>query len=317
MKSSKLLLIFAGLICFFIFTSETFQTSDLKGIEGTYGILDSSGKLANTGAPGENTCSQLNCHGGGGGSLQVGGLAVNAGPGSITLNANPAFVGNTYVPNQVYTITITVAETGKNLYGFGCEFLDNSGSTNTLTNNSVGLITITNSLTTRKGQPFGTGRVCATHQPHGGSALNAANFIFKWTAPASGTVNVYYDGTASNHDNVANGADNVYAHTIQLTVYIPPPPNSIIENLWVNNLKIFPNPVKNDLNVSYSSFQATNVEAKIIDVNGKLILKAFSKNIEPGDHNERIDVSGISAGVYFLVLKGDQFRKTQKILIAD
>src|ERR1035437_6964799 len=88
------------------------------------------GQASSTGSPGElGTCSRSGCHGAGNG-----GLADNAGPGSVTITSNPAMAGgNQYVAGQTYTMTVTVAETAKPRFGFACEILDNSGSTNTHT----------------------------------------------------------------------------------------------------------------------------------------------------------------------------------------
>ncbi len=301
MKTSKLFLTLSAIICFILFSSETLD------------ILDSNGKLANAGSPGEFTCSSAGCHGSG----SAGGLANNAGPGSVTLTSSPAFVGNTYVPGQVYSITIVVSETGKSLFGFSCECVDNTGSTNTAVNNAVGLITITNSLTTRKGQPFGTGRLCVTHQPNGGAVANTASFSFNWTAPASGTVNVYYDATAVNSNSLADGADNVYAHNFKLTVYVAPPPNSIVENSLISDVKIFPIPAKNNLTISFNSTTDSPITASIVDLSGKNIIKLFSKNVSSGNYKETIDVSELPNGLYFLILKGNDFTKTEKIIIAN
>ncbi len=304
MKISRLFITITGIACFIVLTSET------------TGVLDSSGKLGNAGGPGEQTCSNTGCHGSGNGSGTSGGLANNAGPGSITLTAVPAFVGNTYVPNQVYSITVSVSETGKNKFGFSCEFLDNSGNTNPSVNNSVGLVTITNSVTTRKGQPFGTARVYATHQTNGGAVANSANFTFNWTAPASGTVNVYYDGAAVNNDALANALDNVYAHNFQLAV-ASGTATSIIENSKLSDVKIFPNPAKNILNLSYSIERDIHIDAKIVDISGKVIINAFSKNSTKGLQNETINISNLQSGLYFLILKGEGFIVTEKIIIAN
>ncbi len=301
MKTSRLFITITGIACFIVLTSET------------TGILDSSGKFGNAGGPGEQTCSSTGCHGSGNGSGSSGGLANNAGPGSITLTSVPAFVGNTYVPNQVYTITINVAETGKNKFGFSCEFLDNSGNTNPSVNNSVGLVTITNSVTTRKGQPFGTARMYITHQTNGGAIANSANFIFNWTAPASGTINAYYDGTAVNNDALANALDNVYAHNFQL---VPAGPLGIEVISKMQNLKIISNPTKDILKYSFNVSEEIDIESKLVDLSGKKVVESKTQNYK-GNIIESIDISTVQSGLYFLILKGQGFVKTEKIIIIN
>lgn len=301
MKTSKLRITLIGAICFIILTSETTK------------ILDSNGKLGNAGGPGESTCSSAGCHGSGNGSSSSGGLVDNAGTGSITLTSIPAISSNVYIPNQVYQITITVAETGKSKFGFSCEFLDNSENINPSVNNSFGLVTIANTLTTRKVQPFGTGRVYATHQTNGGAFANSATFTFNWTAPASGIVNIYYDGTAVNNDVLSNAADNVYAHSIQLNLA----PTSIKENTKINNIKFVQNPAKNNLNFSFNVEDDLNIETKIVDISSKIMIAGFSKNYIAGKQQESIDISNLQNGLYFLIIKGVGFIKTEKIIVAN
>jgi len=100
-------------------------------------------------------------------------------------------------------------------------------------------------------------------------------------------------------DNVNQGAiatytfDDVYAnHTISASFT-----TGINENNYENNLFIYPNPVKEILNVKLnSSFE--NVE--ICNLLGQIIYT--SQIIDT--HNFSIDVSGLKQGIYFIRLKG-------------
>lgn len=275
-------------------------------------IVDSTGKLGNSGGPGENTCSQSGCHGAGNGSSSTGGLADNAGPGSITLTSTPALTGNQYVPNTTYHITITVSETGKNLFGFDFEALNNNGSTNTSVNNSVGTVTITDATHTRKGQPFGTGRVTVTHQANGGASANTASFNFDWTAPATGTVNVYYDGNAVNGDGSANAQDNVYAKSMQL---IPAAATGIanIKNNFV--VETFPNPVTDMFSIRFNSDRTQNVEVQLFSLDGKLIKNLINKKVAAGIFTESFSNEDMSRGLYLLRINLEGNVQTQRLLV--
>ncbi|MGZ4035284.1 MAG: choice-of-anchor V domain-containing protein, partial [Bacteroidia bacterium] len=172
---------------------------------------NANGTSSSTGAPGEpHTCSQAGCHGAGDGSSSTGGLADNAGPGGIVISSVPAFIGGTqYTPGTTYHMTITINETGKLIFGMDAEILDNSGATDTHINNAIGTYTLTDPAHTRFAQAFGTGRKCVTHVTDGGLSTNTASFIFDWTAPATGVVNIYTSAVAANHDNLPNANDNV------------------------------------------------------------------------------------------------------------
>jgi hypothetical protein len=282
----------------------------------TLNMVDTNGKLGNTGTPGEFTCSQATCHGAGNGSSTTGGLPDNGGPGSITLTSIPAFVGgNQYVPNTTYSITITVSQHGIGHFGFGFEALNNSGSTNTSINNAVGTITITDPIHTREGQPFGTGRNCATHQTNGGAFTNAANFNFNWTAPTAGTgtVNLYYDGIAADGDKLPDSQDNVYAHTLQLT------PTGATFISTVNNhnslVEIFPNPTTDVFTIRFNMNDANDVDAQLYSVDGKSLKTLANKKVAAGMFTESFSTEGLTTGFYFIRINMGGHTETHQIFV--
>ena len=279
----------------------------------TSSTLDSSGKLGNSGAPGESTCSQSGCHGAGNGNSTTGGLPDNGGPGSITLTSSPVLTGNQYVPNTVYHITITVSETGKSLFGFDFEALDNSGSTNASVNNSVGTVTITDAIHTRKGQPFGTGRLTVTHKPNGGAFANSATFNFDWTAPATGTVNLYYDGNASNGDGFSDAGDNVYAHSLKLT---PAGTTGIAEANTSNfSVETFPNPATDMFTVRFNLEKTQNVDIQLFSIDGKLIKNLANKKVAAGMFTETFNTEGMTHGLYLVRINFEGKNQTQRLLV--
>ncbi|HXC03407.1 MAG TPA: hypothetical protein VNZ86_01570, partial [Bacteroidia bacterium] len=60
---------------------------------GIDSVTSGQGQASSVGSPGEmGTCSRSGCHGAG-----SGGLADNAGPGSVTYTSVPAITGNQYI----------------------------------------------------------------------------------------------------------------------------------------------------------------------------------------------------------------------------
>jgi hypothetical protein len=277
-------------------------------------VVDSNGKLGNAGSPGEFTCSEAGCHGAGDGNSTTGGLPDNGGPGSITLTTNPAFAaGNQYVPGTTYSVTITVSETGKSLFGFSFEALDNSGSTNTSVNNAVGTVTITDGVHTRVGQPFGTGRVAVTHQAHGGAFANSATFNFNWTAPASGIVNLYYDGNADNGDGLADAQDNVYSHTLQIS----PAPATGIAPLTepALALEVFPNPANDLFTVRFRMSISHTIDLRLYSLEGKFIKILSSKEAGAGLFSESYSTKGLAKGFYLIKIVSNGVTATQRLMV--
>jgi Secretion system C-terminal sorting domain/Bacterial pre-peptidase C-terminal domain len=72
--------------------------------------------------------------------------------------------------------------------------------------------------------------------------------------------------------------------------------------------KIYPNPVKNNLNLLIASPSETKIKIEIADLSGKLILSR-QKTIVNGNNRYSIDVSMMAAGTYFI--KASDVNKTQ------
>ena len=161
----------------------------------------STGRAGNTGSPGESTCRA--CHTT---------YALNSGGGSITIQ-NASMPGNVYVPGQTYTMSVTVAQSGINLFGFGLEALNAAGD-------NGGTLNITDPASTQIKTAVAGGftRRNVVHTTNGGAGSGSKTFNFSWTAPAvgSGNVTFYFSGIASNANTFSSG-DWVYQGT-SLTV---------------------------------------------------------------------------------------------------
>jgi len=78
-------------------------------------------------------------------------------------------------------------------------------------------------------------------------------------------------------------------------------------------LNVYPNPATNFIQVIYKSIN-TSSSISVLDISGKTILnQVFSTNT--GLNEERIDVSQLTAGVYFVKIQSGNSIATQKILI--
>ena len=167
----------------------------------TADTMYSTGRAGNTGSPGESTCR--GCHTT---------YALNSGGGSITIQ-NTSMPGNIYIPGQTYTMSVTVAQSGINLFGFGLEALTASGD-------NGGTLNITDPASTQIKTALigGISRRNVVHTSNGGTGNGSKTFNFSWTAPAIGTGNVtfYFSGIASNANTFSSG-DWVYQGT-SLTV---------------------------------------------------------------------------------------------------
>ena len=80
-----------------------------------------------------------------------------------------------------------------------------------------------------------------------------------------------------------------------------------------NSIKIYPNPASEFIYADLQFNQATEFDAKLFDMNGKLV-KSFRINQESvGRHLIKMDVSSLTNGIYFL--KINDSNKTIKLSI--
>lgn len=83
----------------------------------------------------------------------------------------------------------------------------------------------------------------------------------------------------------------------------------------INNLKLFPNPANDIINLNYSLIEENAVSLKIYQSNGQLV---YSEDIEKqtvGNHSTSINTSYLSRGLYYICLQTKNQILTQKIII--
>src|SRR5262245_24448206 len=131
-------------------------------------------------------------------------FALNSGPGTLAITGLPT----NYSPNQEVTVTVTITQTQRALFGFESTVLDDQGQ-------KAGDLVITDAARTQLRS--GTGNFAARQYIEHTSAGTAPNgtdqnsWTFKWKAPAQsmGRVTFYVAGNAAN-GNGSNQGDFIY-----------------------------------------------------------------------------------------------------------
>lgn len=263
----------------------------------TGAVLSDNGKAGYTNSPSEGNCTS--CHNS---------FAVNSGTGSTTLLSNIPATG--YVPGTTYNMTLRVKQTSRSLFGLGLEAL-------TSTNQNAGTLVITNSAKTRLANATvsGVSRKNVTHQLNGGASQDSMLFTFNWTAPAAGTgaVKFYYSGMAANGTGSTSG-DYVYTGNTTFAEYDNTAIGEAITN--IKSFNIFPNPVKERVNVNYSLTSASEVTISVYSLEGKLV-KVLAKTSKPaGNVEDSFPLgAGLAKGTYLLELRTEAGVSTQKMMI--
>lgn len=89
------------------------------------------------------------------------------------------------------------------------------------------------------------------------------------------------------------GKDKIFAGT--------PSSKSVDSDKVLNNVKVYPNPVSDQLNLSYSITKDANVTIKIMDVLGNEITTLLTERLSAGDQANSFNISSrLNSGFYFI-----------------
>ena len=246
------------------------------------GIDSDNGKAGATGSPGEQSCSQSNCHTG---------STDNSMGGSVTLTSTD-LINWEYTPGQTYTLTATVSQQGRSLFGIGLEALLPSGA-------NAGTLTPGTGTTTKNATIAGNSRKNIVHNMNAGATANAHSFTFTWTAPATdvGPITMYFAGNAANNNGTKTG-DYVYTGSQVVNSAGVSVSEQTIDAV---TFSFYPNPASENITLNYSLAESSKVSYTIFDLTGKQV-QTDSANRFPGAQQQIIDVNNLQAGTYLLSL---------------
>jgi hypothetical protein len=260
-------------------------TLGTAGVLFLAGINSDNGKAGATGSPGEQTCSQSNCHTG---------STDNSMGGSVTLTSTD-LINWEYTPGQTYTLTATVTQQGRTLFGVGLEALLPSGA-------NAGNLVAGTGTTIKTATVSGNSRRNIVHNMNAGLTANAHSFTFTWTAPATdvGPITIYYAGNATNNNGAKTG-DYIYtASQVVNSAGV-----SVAEQVDAGvAFSFYPNPASENITLNYSLTESTKVSYTIFDLTGKQV-QSESANRFPGAQQQIIDINNLHAGTYLLSLNSN------------
>ncbi|MGB1207005.1 MAG: choice-of-anchor V domain-containing protein [Chitinophagales bacterium] len=257
----------------------------------TFSATPPLGKTGAEGLTGTTICTQ--CHSGG---------VLNMGGGSFNIIFNNGV--NQYLPSQTYNITVNLEDATKTVFGFELECRDTDG-------NPVGSFMENAANVGISTDPVGRTFV------HHDMANSNGTFTFSWTAPdvAPEAITFYAAGVAGNN-NANSSGDNVYAANRSITLM----PSSIetTENK-VSLVNVYPNPINEDMTISYTLNEQQRVTANIYDTSGRLVEKVFESMQTVGNQTQTYQINRNlyeNTGMYVLQIVGENgFETSQKILI--
>jgi hypothetical protein len=216
-------------------------------------------------AEGGATCAAGGCHG------PASNTVIN------TLISTSPSLASGYIPGATYSITITVSGSGSK----GFQFTAQSSS-----GNPLGTLTVPASLQIQQNR-WVTHRSAASGSP--------ATWTFNWVAPAagSGTVGFYACGISGRNNSL-----------VQQTLSIPQSTVSVNEIAAQNQVRCWPQPARNEINLSWEQQAPAKARWEILTLDGKSAQGWPFQNLECGSLQERLDLNGLNlaSGTYYLRL---------------
>lgn len=238
--------------------------------------------------------------------------AVNTGTANIIFDLGGADTG--YTPGHTYDINVAVKKTGLQAGGFLLTVLRDNDATTT-----PGTFTLTDTIRTQKVDPSNPHvQGCAlqnkvyvehTYQGHTGTIAGENSWVFKWQAPASSAGNVtFYLAVVEADYNGDEFGDYVYTQKVTS----PGPVNSIGTINIAEEVEVYPNPAVAELFLRAGSAHIEQIT--LMNMHGAIV-KECSRIKPEVSKTIKLDISGVSSGVYFLVLQGNGQKHTRKVVV--
>ncbi|MCB0429997.1 MAG: T9SS type A sorting domain-containing protein [Flavobacteriales bacterium] len=237
-----------------------------------------------TGNPADNsgkTCAQSGCHTGNSVSPMTGWITWD-GPSS-----------NEYTPGATYNITCTATQSGIVRFGFEASVFDAAGAMS-------GTMAITNSSQTWM-RSLGAKKYI-THTLAGNSGSTTKSWTFQWTAPSAGkgSAAVYAAFNCANNNGSDTG-DKIYTSVLVLTEATNVSVQDIENNQQIG-LQVYPQPFRDEANVSFELSQTEQVSVELYNLAGQKVGDVFDGVMQAGTQRVQIERQryNLQSGVYFV-----------------
>ena len=84
-----------------------------------------------------------------------------------------------------------------------------------------------------------------------------------------------------------------------------------------DDITVYPNPVSKTANIEFELNGKTRVNAAVYDMLGREITDLYNGEMNSGRQRIRMDVSGMSKGMYFVKLRFNDEIVTKKVMVTE
>lgn len=105
--------------------------------------------------------------------------------------------------------------------------------------------------------------------------------------------------------------NNIFVDDVNLRVGVPTAIGDVVAE---NSIKVYPNPVVNELNVEMEMTKATKVTFTVMNALGQEVMAPVAQNMNNGVQSTKLDVTALPAGIYFLNIVTPNGKTQQKFV---
>lgn len=248
-------------------------------------LSNSTGALPeNTNAPGELTCGRAPCHN----------IPNNVGSAQIGIDVDEG--AGTYRAGDTLTVTVSIEGAQSPRNGFQITALDAA-------NQKIGTWVLTAPQQMQVINGIGLPRRYVTHRAAGNMQ---ASWSMEWAAPEEDAGDItFYASVLDANNNGTNTGDALYTTTSTASFE---PTNAIWQPDSGLDVKIYPNPATEVIFVHSPKNLLRAI--RLIDSQGREL-----RHWPASRETNRLEASGLSAGIYFLLMETENGQVVRKIAI--
>ncbi len=82
----------------------------------------------------------------------------------------------------------------------------------------------------------------------------------------------------------------------------------------VSGVKVYPNPVKDNLTLQFTLEKAQSVVTNVYTIDGKRVQTTLDNSMAVGEHRKEINLTNLESGTYLVELRSDEFSITQRVV---
>lgn len=206
-----------------------------------------------------------------------------------------------YEPGKTYSLKATIsANASAAVFGFQALFLKDSDNTNA---GAFGDAPEGMAVVELDGRQYAEHNAPSTEN----------TFEIDWTAPEAGTgdVNIYAACVAGNNNNATSGDGSVFLNNPIVLTELVTDAGDIIPDLA--SFDILGNPVQDLLNLNIQVLKGGAFQLNILNTSGQ-VMRSRTISLLEGENLERVDLSGIPAGTYFVQIRQNNTYGTRKFV---